>query len=75
MLSALAIDNYRSIQSLVDRDGRDLAAAWQTIREIVDQATLDEAVADAFPGAHVEIDAQPGGLFSLAFHQHGLLHP
>lgn len=56
-------------------DGRDLAAAWQTIREIGDHAALDEAVADAFPGARVEIDAQPGGLFSLAFHQHGLLRP
>jgi len=56
-------------------DGRDLAAAWQTIREIGDHDALDDAVADAFPGARVEIEAQPGGLFSLAFHQHGLLRP
>lgn len=60
---------------VLHHDGRDLAAAWQTIREIGDRQALDEAVADAFPGARVEIDAQPGGLFSLRFHQEGLLRP
>lgn len=60
---------------VLHQDGHDLAAAWQTIREIGDPAALDEAVSDAFPGARVEIDAQPGGLLSLAFHQHGLLRP
>lgn len=60
---------------VLHHDGRDLAAAWQTIREIGDRQALDDAVDDAFPGARVEIDAQPGGLFSLRFHQQGLLRP
>jgi len=60
---------------VLHHDGRDLAAAWQTIREIGDREALDEAVFDAFPGARVEINAQPGGLFSLLFHQEGLLRP
>lgn len=60
---------------VLHHDGRDLAAAWQTIREIGDWRSLDEAVADAFPGARVEIQAQPGGLFALHFYQDGLLRP
>lgn len=60
---------------VLHHDGKDLAAAWQTIREIGDREALDDAVADAFPGAHVEVDAQPGGLFSLLFHQAGLMRP
>lgn len=60
---------------VLHHDGRDLAAAWQTIREIGERAALDAAVADAFPGARVAIDAQPGGHFSLLFHQEGLLRP
>ncbi|APA86340.1 AAA family ATPase [Paraburkholderia sprentiae WSM5005] len=60
---------------VLDHDGADLAAAWQTIREIGDGEALDQAVADAFPGAQVEIETQSGGLFSLRFHQEGLLRP
>ncbi|MBW5287913.1 AAA family ATPase [Burkholderia gladioli] len=60
---------------VLHHDGRDLAAAWQTIREIGDRQSLDDAVSDAFPGAHVKVDAQPGGLFTLLFHQAGLLRP
>ncbi|MCO4876394.1 AAA family ATPase [Paraburkholderia caribensis] len=60
---------------VLDHDGRDLAAAWQTIREIGDREALDEAVNDAFPGAWVEIESQPGGFFYLRFHQEGLLRP
>ena len=56
-------------------DGRDLAAAIQTIREIGDPEILDQAVADAFPGAKVEIVVQPDGRFVLEFHQEGLLRP
>ena len=55
-------------------DGSDLAAAWQTIREIGDRAALDAAVQDAFPGAQVEIDLQ-GERFALRMRQHGLLRP
>ena len=55
-------------------DGRDLAAAWRTIMEIGDSEALSEAVADAFPGAAVEVRAVDGR-FSLTFSQHGLLRP
>ena len=55
-------------------DGRDLAAAWRTIMEIGNSDLLDEAVADAFPGATVEV-VEEGGRFALEFRQHGLLRP
>lgn len=53
-------------------DGADLAAAWQTIREIGDEVALDAAVEDAFPGARVRVH-DVDGRFVLAFSQHGLL--
>jgi predicted ATPase len=53
-------------------DGRDLAAALQTIIEIGDPTALQRAVEDAFPGAKVGIE-HGGGRFSLMFAQHGLL--
>ncbi|MCL1634273.1 AAA family ATPase [Luteimonas sp. SX5] len=59
---------------VLSHDGRDLAAAWQTIREIGDARALDAAVADAFPGAVVEV-VENEGRFSLQFSQHGLLRP
>jgi predicted ATPase len=55
-------------------DGRDLAAAVQTIREIGDGRALAAAVDDAFPGATVRIE-HGGGRFTLLFAQHGLLRP
>lgn len=55
-------------------DGSDLAAAWQTIREIGDHAALDAAVEDAFPGARVQVEVL-GERFALRMHQHGLLRP
>jgi predicted ATPase len=55
-------------------DGSDLAAAVQTIREIGATDAMDDAVADAFPGARVEV-ASRGGYFELDMHQHGLLRP
>ncbi|WP_347557053.1 AAA family ATPase [Robbsia sp. KACC 23696] len=60
---------------ILHHDGHDLAAAWQTIREIGDVQALDEAVSDAFPGASVDIATQAGGFFSLQFFQEGLLRP
>ncbi|MFJ3485625.1 AAA family ATPase [Pseudomonas sp. NPDC090202] len=60
---------------VLHHDGRDLAAALQTIREIGEPEALDAAISDAFPGARVSINAQSGGLFALEFHQHGLLRP
>jgi predicted ATPase len=59
---------------VLSHDGRDLAAAWQTIREIGDVSALDAAVDDAFPGAHVSV-ASEGSRLVLWFHQPGLLRP
>ena len=59
---------------VLSHDGHDLAAAWQTIREIGDPRALDAAVEDAFPGASVEVTVSDGR-FGLAFRQHGLLRP
>ncbi|MFK3790256.1 AAA family ATPase [Pseudomonas piscis] len=60
---------------ILHHDGRDLAAALQTIREIGDPQALQAAISDAFPGARLEIDAQPGGRFAIEFYQEGLLRP
>jgi len=57
---------------VLSNDGHDLAAAWQTIREIGDDAALDGAVEDAFPGATVQI-LETAGRFELRFAQPGLL--
>lgn len=53
-------------------DGRDLAAALQTIREIGDSDGLDEAIENAFPGCRLQIrrfDAQMG----IYFEQPGMM--
>jgi predicted ATPase len=55
-------------------DGADLAAAMQTLREIGDEAALDEAIEDAFPGSRIVVTIQ-GGLFEVLMHQQGLLRP
>ena len=60
---------------VLHHDGRDLAAALQTIREIGDREALDHAIEDAFPGSRLRIDFQSGSHFTLAFHQEGLLRP
>lgn len=60
--------------SVLNHDGSDLAAAWQTICEIGDANGLSSALEDAFPGASVDI-AVNDGLFTLLFSQHGLLRP
>jgi predicted ATPase len=56
-------------------DGRDLAAALQTIREMDGAADLDEAVSDAFPGARLEVLVESGARFGVELHQRGLLRP
>jgi predicted ATPase len=53
-------------------DGRDLAAALQTIREIGDAAALSATISDAFPGAELDVIGG-GGRLSIAMRQHGLL--
>jgi predicted ATPase len=42
---------------VLSHDGKDLAAALQTIREIGDRLTLEESIEAAFPGA--EMETQP----------------
>jgi predicted ATPase len=59
---------------ILSHDGRDLAAALQTIREIGDARALDEAVGDAFPGSRVDI-SRNDHRFDIELHQHGLLRP
>jgi predicted ATPase len=60
---------------VLHHDGRDLAAALQTIREIGDADALDEAIADAFPRARLSIIVQQDGRFSIELLQEGLLRP
>jgi predicted ATPase len=59
---------------VLSSDGADLAAAIQTIREIGPGDELDEVIADAFPGAEIEVTTN-GGYFELLVRQHGLLRP
>ncbi len=54
-------------------DGRDLAAALQTIREN-GRSELERAVADAFDGAILEVTVD-NGRFDVALHQPGMLRP
>ncbi|MBK5509683.1 MULTISPECIES: AAA family ATPase [unclassified Pseudomonas] len=60
---------------VLHHDGRDLAAALQTIREIGDPDALQAAISDAFPGARLNIAPLQGGRFAIEFYQEGLLRP
>jgi len=55
-------------------DGADLAAALQSIREIGSDGALHDAIADAFPGAGIDI-VNVDGYFEVEMQQHGLLRP
>ena len=59
---------------VLGHDGRDLAAALETIRVIGDQAALAAAIDDAFPGSDVAVRVTDGW-FSVEMRQHGLLRP
>jgi predicted ATPase len=59
---------------VLSNDGRDLAAALQTIKEIGDSNVLDAAVEDAFPGSRISV-SNAYGRFEVAMEQHGLLRP
>jgi predicted ATPase len=59
---------------VLGNDGADWAAALATIREVGDGSAMDEAVADAFQGARLEV-ALEGSRFEVLMHQHGLLRP
>jgi predicted ATPase len=60
---------------VLHHDGRDLAAALETIREIGDANALGEAISDAFPGAKLNVTIQRDGRFALELQQEGLLRP
>ena len=60
---------------VLHHDGRDLAAALQTIIEIGDPEALHAAISDAFPGTRLGISYSHGGLFSIELQQKGLLRP
>jgi predicted ATPase len=60
---------------VLHHDGRDLAAALQTILESGDAAALHAAVADAFPGARVAVAPREGGRLAVELAQEGLLRP
>jgi predicted ATPase len=55
-------------------DGRDLAAALQTIREVGDEEALAAAIDDAFPGALLHV-RQDGVRLGVELEQPGLLRP
>ena len=60
---------------VLHHDGRDLAAALQTILEIGEPEALHQAIGDAFPGARLQIAPLQGARFAIEFYQEGLLRP
>ncbi|KQB53362.1 ATP-binding protein [Pseudomonas endophytica] len=60
---------------VLHHDGRDLAAALQTILEMGNPEALHSAISDAFPGARLKIECLLGGRFAIEFYQEGLLRP
>jgi predicted ATPase len=61
---------------VLGHDGRDLAAALQTIIEIGHEEDLHEAVRQAFPGAALEIDHdEESGMFAVLLRMPGLKRP
>ncbi len=60
--------------NVLGHDGSDLAAALETVIEIGDQATLESAIAEAFRGAKLRIEANET-LFSVHLDVPGLLRP
>jgi len=57
----------------LSHDGRDLAAALQTITEVGDVTQLNTAIADAFAGSTLQITASGDRRFSVQLQQPGLL--
>jgi predicted ATPase len=57
-------------------DGRDLAAALQTINEVGQAQDLHEAIRQAFPGASLEIEHdEDNGMFAVLLRMPGLRRP
>jgi len=59
---------------VLGHDGRDLAAALQTILDIGDARALERGVEQAFPGARLKVVA-PEGRFSVQMHMPGISRP
>jgi predicted ATPase len=59
---------------VLNADGRDLAAALQTIIEIGDADALHGTIEDAFPGSQLRV-VETRGRFDLELSAHGLLRP
>jgi predicted ATPase len=59
---------------VLGHDGRDIAAALETIRTIGDAEALAAAIDDAFPGSALSVRVTEGW-FSVEMQQHGLLRP
>jgi predicted ATPase len=61
---------------VLSHDGRDLAAALQTINEIGMSEDLHEAIRQAFPGASLEIEHdEDSGMFAVLMRMPGLKRP
>ncbi|MEO5823685.1 MAG: AAA family ATPase, partial [Vicinamibacteraceae bacterium] len=60
---------------VLGHDGRDLAAALETIRMIGDATALATAIDDAFPGSRVSVRVSDDVWFNVEVQQHGLLRP
>jgi predicted ATPase len=60
---------------VLSHDGADVAAALQTIREMGNPVTLDQAVDLAFPGSRISIEYDDSARIDLRLRQHGLLRP
>ncbi len=61
---------------VLGHDGRDLAAALQTIIEIGQEEELHDAIRSAFPGASLEIDHDDeSGMFAVLLRMPGLKRP
>lgn len=61
---------------VLGHDGRDLAAALQTIIEIGQEEDLHDAIRSAFPGASLEIDHDDeSGMFAVHLRMPGLKRP
>ena len=61
---------------VLSHDGRDLAAALQTINEIGQSEDLHEAIRQAFPGSSLEIEHdEETGMFAVLMRMPGLKRP
>jgi predicted ATPase len=61
---------------VLSHDGRDLAAALQTINEIGQSEDLHDAIREAFPGASLEIEHdEETGMFAVLMRMPGLKRP